>query len=715
MESSESFQTEFDRFFSQYKGIPIAIYGTGKNAELLVKYARGYNFFALVSPDLSGQKIYGKDVITIEEAVKMVKVLIIAAIPSSTGIIYARIKDRIPSNILVYDMRGQRLNGENFYTKNPYWEKCAGELYQMVDLYDIVSFDIFDTLVMRKVLRPTDIFHVIEKKLEKKQVNIPFCKWRINSEKEAGKHCCPTFVQIYENMRRLYGLSQEKIEELKRLEIDTELEYICCRHTLKELLLYTCRKGKTIYLTTDMYFPKDILKKILDSCGIICDYEMLISCEYNASKENMRLYDVLKKKGSGRKILHIGDHHEADVLNAEKQGVDSFWIMSGYDMIAASSMAYLVDAALNLSDRVMLGTFIADLFNDPFALNENRGKINLNSYHSLAYALVPVTALFLKFIIELSHQYDCILFPSRDGYFLNKLFQSLKRLLNLQNCAEGIYFYASRSVVNRAMMVDEYDIVTVCGKLMSDSGLNIKEFFKMQFKIDANDELDITVGQAKEWLGEDGLWKRILSYKKEIIEQSNKERQNYLSYLRKTGADKYHKIAVVDIVAQGTLVYGLSKIMNLPLDLIALGTSAVPNRYIKDLNRVKSIYGNVSNKVNDIPYSFSDFSELHLFLEMLYASCEGQFAGFREDGTLVMNPNEYNCDLLTGVQEEMIGIMIKLPDYMELDITPWFALSFLRMLYGKNSNMPDDIKRIFSFSDPYSANKTQYNLMEGIG
>lgn len=716
MELNESLQREFDEKFYQFKGTPIAIYGTGKNAELIVKYVKGYDFFALVSSDLVGRMMYGKEVITVEEAVKKAKVLIIAAIPSSTGIVYARIKDIIPPglDLLIYDMRGQRLNDGDYYAKNPYWKKNVDMLYQLVDLYDIVSFDIFDTLVMRKVFKPDDIFCIIERRLERENIKIPFVNWRKNSEKEAGKQCCPAFEQIYETMRQLYGLDKKQIEELKRIEICTELEFICCRQAVKEVLLYACQKGKTIYLTTDMYFPKKIIEKILNNCGITCNCEILISCENNASKEDGYLYEVLVKMAGGKKILHIGDNYETDVVNANRQGIDSFWIMSGYDMVTASSIAYMADAVSNLSDRIMLGTFIADLFNNPFSLNESRGKLNLDSYHCLAYTMTPITILFLKFIITNSRNYDCLLFPSRDGYFLNSLFQVLKERQDLQNCSDGIYFYASRSAINRATVQDENDIITVCSKLMEDYQLNIKEFLKMQFLIDVDDELDIIAGIAVEQWGEYGLWKRILIYKDKIIRRANEERQRYLKYLRKEGINQYHKLAIVDIVTQGTLVYGLSKMTGMSIDLIALGTSAIPNRYVEDTNRVKSIFGNVNGKVNGVPYSFSDFSELHLFLEMIYASCEGQFAGFGEDGRIETNDNEYDCELLDAVQSEMMCIMKALPDYSEMDITPQFALEFLRLLYNRNSIMPDDMKKRFTFSDPYDVSKINCNLMECI-
>ena len=38
-------------------------------------------------------------------------------------------------------------------------------LYKLVDSYDYISFDIFDTLIKRNVNHPTDIFEIIGKKV----------------------------------------------------------------------------------------------------------------------------------------------------------------------------------------------------------------------------------------------------------------------------------------------------------------------------------------------------------------------------------------------------------------------------------------------------------------------------------------------------------------------------------------------------------------------
>ena len=59
----------------------------------------------------------------------------------------------------------------------------ADKILKEVKNYDIVSFDIFDTLLKRNVKEPTDVFSYMEKKY---QID-GFCEKRIEAEKTARK------------------------------------------------------------------------------------------------------------------------------------------------------------------------------------------------------------------------------------------------------------------------------------------------------------------------------------------------------------------------------------------------------------------------------------------------------------------------------------------------------------------------------------------------
>ena len=92
---------------------------------------------------------------------------------------------------------------------------------------EIVSFDIFDTLVLRTVVDPTDIFKIVEieyNKNNEQKLEVDFYKLRINTEKKVREKNFSkeeiTFDDIYFEINKILG--EEIGEKLKRLEIETE-------------------------------------------------------------------------------------------------------------------------------------------------------------------------------------------------------------------------------------------------------------------------------------------------------------------------------------------------------------------------------------------------------------------------------------------------------------------------------------------------------------
>ena len=90
--------------------------------------------------------------------------------------------------------------------------------------YDVISFDIFDTVIKRDIKNPSDIFDLIEKKYNIKD----FKKIRILAEKNArinSKDEEISIDDIYKNM----DYSKEETKKIKAIEIQIEKD-VCTRN-----------------------------------------------------------------------------------------------------------------------------------------------------------------------------------------------------------------------------------------------------------------------------------------------------------------------------------------------------------------------------------------------------------------------------------------------------------------------------------------------------
>ena len=180
--------------------------------------------------------------------------------------------------------------------------------------YDVVSFDIFDTLIFRTVDIPADVFDLVGKEIG----NSDFKKMRIDAEEEARKNTAgrePNIKEIYDR------LSIENAEKALSIELDMEQQVCVCNPYMLDVMNALSQIGKEIIVVSDMYLSSAFLKKILEGCGYKGFTDVFVSNEYRASKYNGELYKLISRDYlNGKKVMHIGDNMHSDYLMALENG-----------------------------------------------------------------------------------------------------------------------------------------------------------------------------------------------------------------------------------------------------------------------------------------------------------------------------------------------------------------------------------------------------------
>ena len=128
--------------------------------------------------------------------------------------------------------------------------------------YDVISFDIFDTLITRKIYDPDDLFKLMGKKLEIED----FLEKRKKAEQKARQELKKdvNLDEIYNYYQKLYSKKKQKIQ---KLEEDLELDFCIPRKDMLEVFKELIENDKYIILTSDMYLKKDTITKMLKKCG----------------------------------------------------------------------------------------------------------------------------------------------------------------------------------------------------------------------------------------------------------------------------------------------------------------------------------------------------------------------------------------------------------------------------------------------------------------
>ncbi len=200
----------------------------------------------------------------------------------------------------------------------------VNELAVLTDGSSVISFDIFDTLVLRNVRAPKDVFSLVERQLIVEfgaKECAGFAELRVAAEKEARLAAGlmeVTLAEIYERI----PLCGHLAERARAIECDFEIQLATPNTPVVDFYKSCLERGKRIVLISDMYLPQAIIEEILSNCGIDGYETLFLSCVDGKTKRSGDLFSyVAKELGvAPTSIAHVGDSLQSDYFNARRAG-----------------------------------------------------------------------------------------------------------------------------------------------------------------------------------------------------------------------------------------------------------------------------------------------------------------------------------------------------------------------------------------------------------
>lgn len=552
---------KFRRKFNEFKDRNIVIYGTGVYAKAIIQSCQDFNIIGLLDGQRTDGYFLGKKILDYEEVLLLeTEIIIVASRILSVREIFPRLfAFSKTNNIPVFYM-----NGENIENAVRKVIKCKANFFQLntetmkeeIDRHDIISFDIFDTILCRKVLYPEDIFEIVENKVKKKGIMIDDLRSLRKRGILENKIINPNLTEIYQTIAQLTGLEMEQVEAIKQEEIDVEKSLLIIRKDMVDLLHYCLKKEKKVYLISDMYLPRKNIEEILSLLGIEQVYDILISCEYRLLKHD-GLFNVLINKEAGNTFLHIGDNEISDGFSAAICGMDIILVKSPLEMLRNSNCAFLESVLHNVNERSLAGLVVAKLFNSPFALERKMGWVQVDDVYNIGYCFVGalITEFMLWHIAQVrSLEADKILFSARDGYLIQKLYRKIVKHLKCKGMPEGIYLQISRPVCIEANVKTEEDIKYVLEAPFSQIPPKV---LQNQFQLREEEVLH--------YENED-LISYAMRHKEQIFIRSKELRKNYGKYIEALHLDTEKKYLFYDFVSRGSCQYYFSQLADIKIE-----------------------------------------------------------------------------------------------------------------------------------------------------
>lgn len=677
---NNKYQIELDEFnenFKEFKQSKIVLYGIGRYTATLVEGLQDFDFVGLMDKDSAntGKIMFGLPIISKEEAEHKADLVVINTSETYWNVIYNRIEDiQIP----VYYKNGERAEKKKKQQyHNPYKELSWETLKNKIKEAEIISFDFFDTLFVRNVCNPRDVFYLLEEEIrEVWNANISFVEARNKAIEKIDKNY--SLDELYQKMQEITEFSCDTMQCIKEKELALEKKLLKPRKQVLELFGKCLNRGKEVYLISDMYLPKSFYLEVFQKYDIeILEEKIILSNEWKKSKSEGNLWkDYSEKIVKGRKALHIGDNEKADICIPKKYGMDIYLIPSVWDMMMASSVGEVASYINTIYSSMSMATMINKWFEDPYVMYGKDGRMEIQTPENMGYMVFgPVIYTYLMWLLRQAEEENIskLVFMSRDGYFLKEDFEYLCELLDKKQ--ESCYIGISRQLVMMASITDDNSLLEYANMPYSGS---IKELFVDRFGIEIKDNL--TDKELKDY---------IELYKNEIIQILKIIRKNYLQYLKRMNLD--NTCAVVDLGYYGNNQRYLNKL----LDLNMQGYYFNVNGSEKNINTKYQSMKGCFQTTDDLTGEKSQVLKNMIFIESFLTAPYGMIKEIDEDGNFICAEKKMNQVYFDKKIEINNGVKQYIDDFVNnfgfMQIVP--EREFTDKYYGLA------IKKVFGFAD----------------
>lgn len=564
---NNKYQIELDEFtarFDQYRNSKMILYGIGRYTATLLEGLKDFQFVGLMDKDPAnvGKLMFGLPIVDAATAEEIADMVIINTSETYWNVIFNRIAD---IGIPVFYKNGERAEKkEEVNRQNPFKDLSYEILCRQIKEAQVVSFDFFDTLFMRAVCNPRDVFRLLEIEFEEKwKGTVSYTEIRNRAKEGLRKNY--SLNELYDEIENLSGLPYSLIEEVKNRELSLEKKLLFPREGMLESLKMSIETGKEVYIISDMYLPEEFYRDVLEQYEIfIPEGQILLSNVVDAGKDDGSMWryyseNVLQARQLAHEemsaggdwvlypALHIGDNQKADFEEPLKYGIKTYQTPSAWDLLGVSSMCELASRICGDYDFAIAGCILKELFRNPYALSGRSGSpdfslkagekvsegiVYIKNNEEMGYLVFgPVILTFLLWLLQESRgdKVKKLVFMSRDGYFLKEDFEYLCKLSGERR--DCCYLGISRQLAMTAAVSSEKELLEYAAMPYSGS---VGELFEDRFGIT----------EVKEVPG----WKQenyIEAFRFEIEKHFSDIRKNYLYYIAQMGLDD--ACAVVDL------------------------------------------------------------------------------------------------------------------------------------------------------------------------
>jgi predicted HAD superfamily hydrolase len=451
-------------------------------------------------------------------------------------------------------------------------------LRQKIDQADLVSFDIFDTLIVRGVARPIDAFLMVAHEMGIQDAQ-RFQKDRIAAEFSARVQAKATpgvqeitLEEIYQQLSLQPQWASLDMAQVLQTERRIEIALCLRHHAVGPVYDHALASGKKVVLTSDMYLDEDCIQQILAKNGYTQHHKLYLSSTLRLTKHAGSLFKhLMQDQGIAQpsRVLHIGDNAVSDLQVPTQQGIQTWPVQRAAEALQKSvhhrrfeALDTAPEAAKEPSQTAVQRHLQRGLITQHVQSHPD------DFWTTIGYGYFgPILLGFVSWLAEQSQAkgIDKLFFLARDGHIVHRAFSLLADKGVHQ--VPSHYLYASRrSLIVPSITAINDDVIKFLTS--GSSRLTVEDYIKRiglqaapyaaQAQAAGFASLQSPVDKATD---ADKLKRLLVSLQDPIVEHAQAEKQWLLAYLKQSGLLDGQRVGVVDVGWHGTLQEALSKLL----------------------------------------------------------------------------------------------------------------------------------------------------------
>ena len=257
------------------------------------------------------------------------------------------------------------------------YHKPPEQLFNEVRNFDVVSFDIFDTVLRREYTEPeyaklklgqylTDLdmvsnpqaFVTLRNKVE----------FEIRKAKEFKGDV--SIVEVYKKLAETWSCEEEQAFEYMHIEFSLDLEQVRAKDEMVELVYRLVELGREIWFVSDIYYTEQQVVAMLKKIGMTIPYRLFVSSELGLRKDNGTMWQHIKNRLSEAKLnhIHIGDNVRADAQICGDYGLTNMHVLHPVDKWQAAGFkpVFRADNHLDEAEILKWGKLVGNTGRYPF-------------------------------------------------------------------------------------------------------------------------------------------------------------------------------------------------------------------------------------------------------------------------------------------------------------------------------------------------------------